>query len=113
MSGALALHMRAVPQVALEAAQRQARKDFADDSGQVPDESREAFFRRQDEILLGQVVLRIVDSDGNEATFDRRGLHKMLRDTLPVPQFVRVIESYNRLMFNDSLARAATADPGF
>jgi hypothetical protein len=112
-AGALAIHMRAVPQVALEAAQRDARKRFADDSGQIPEKSRDDFFERQNEILLGQCVTRVVDAEGNEYDFTRATLHKMLRDALPVPQFSRVMEAFNRLMFNDSLARAATSDPGF
>lgn len=110
---ALAIHMRAVPQVALEAAQRKARNEFKDDTGQVPEEKRQEFFERQNEILLGQCVTRIVDATGAEAEFTKAGVMGMLRGALPNPQFTRVISAFNTLMFNDSLGRAATADPGF
>lgn len=112
-TSALAVHMRAVPQVAFEAAQRKARGKYKDESGQVPEDSREAFFEYQNELLLGQVVQRVVDASGNELTFSRPKLASTMRNALPVPQYQRLIEAFTRLVFNDSLARAATSDPGF
>ncbi len=112
-ASALAIHMRALPQVAFEVAKRKAMKIHADDSGEIPDSAQEAYYETQNEILLGQVVTRIVDATGAEAEFERAKIAKQLQSSLGVAQFARVMTAFNALMFNDTLARAATADPGF
>lgn len=112
-ASALAIHMRALPQVAFEAAKRKARTMYADDAGNIPEDKQPDYYEAQNEILLGRVVTRIVDATGAEATFERKTLATDLREALGVPQYQRVIEAFNALMFNDTLSRAATSDPGF
>lgn len=110
---ALAIHMRAVPQVALDAAIRKATAHFKGDDGEVPEAAREDFYEMQNRILFGQVVTRIVDADGAEGDFDKARLWDALQAAMPVPQWGRVKQTFNALMFNDGLARAATQEPGF
>lgn len=113
MRTALAVHMRAVPQVVTDRAQRNARKAYALNDGTVPNERREDFFEMQNHEILGQVIQRIVDADGADAEFDPKTVGAELRDFLPQPQYQRLLNAFNQLVFNDALAAQATADPGF
>ena len=113
LESALAVHMRAVPQVVIEAAQRSARKAYALKDGTIPDEVRERFVQHQNHEILGSVVTRVVDAEGNDYTFDPSEIGDLLLETLPVPQYQRLIQAFNLLVFNDALAQQATDDPGF
>lgn len=112
-ASALAVHMRAVPQAALDRANRKARKDLDLGPGNVPADKQGAFFERQNQLLLPMVVQKIVDSEGRKAEFPKEQLYDLLHEALPIPQFQRVLDAYNALMFNDTLGRAATQEAGF
>lgn len=113
MRSALAVHMRAVPQVVIEAAQRAARKAYALNDGTIPAEAQEAYIRFQNHAILGSVITRVVDSEGHDLELDPKTVGDDLLEFLPVPQYQRLIQAFNLLVFNDSLAQQATEDPGF
>lgn len=113
LASALAVHLRAVPQVVVERAERHARKAYALNDGTVPQDRRDDFFRMQNDEVLGHTIVRVVDAEGNDYEVDRKTVAEELRTHLPVPQFQRLLAAFNQLVFNDALARQATADPGF
>lgn len=114
MQSALAIHLTALPQAAYDRATRKARKRAGIHGGQpLDDDQREALNEAHTDLLIGYAIERIVDSTGAEATFDREKIGAHLRANLPVPQYARLTQKFNLLVFNDSLGRVATADPGF
>lgn len=113
LDSALAVHMRAVPQVVIEAAQRHARKAYARKDGSIPEESQEDFLRMQNHEILGSVIVRVVDAQGNDLEVDPATVGDDLLEFLPVPQYARLLQAFNVLVFNDALAQQATEDPGF
>ena len=110
---ALAVHLRAVPQVVIQRAQRRARKAYALKDGTIPEDVREPFFEMQNDEILGQTIVRVVDRQGNDYEVDPKHVGEQLRGALPLPQWDRLMTAFNTLVFNDQLARAAVSDPGF
>lgn len=110
----LSVHMRAVPQAAIDRAIRRARKVHRDaETGEVPAEKQEDFARMQNDEILGRAIEKIVDSTGATATFDPTTVGDLLRETLPAGQWNRLQAVFTTLMFRDQTARAAIGDPGF
>lgn len=112
LQGALSVHMRAVPDVVMDAGRRAARKAYAVD-GQIPDELIADANQVQQGYVLGRVVQKIVDSTGAAAEFDRDEVADMLRGSLPLPQWTRIVTAYNAIVFTDAIGEQATLDPGF
>lgn len=112
LQSALSIHMRAVPDVVVDKARRAARKAYAVD-GTIPDDLLEDANAKQQQIILGHVIHKIVDADGAEADFERDRIAEELRAALPLPQWTRIVRAYNEIVFVDSIGEQATLDPGF
>jgi hypothetical protein len=112
LASALSLHLRSVPDVVMDAGRRKARKSYAVD-GVIPDDKLEDANAIQQNYVLGRVIAKVVNSAGAEATFDRDTIAEDLRSSLPLPQWTRLVRTYNEIVFTDTLGAQATLDPGF
>lgn len=110
----LSVHMRAVPQAAIDRAIRRALKAYRDEeTGKVPAEKQEDFAQMQNDEILGRAIEKIVDATGAKADFEPATVGDLLRETLPPSQWNRLQSAFQTLMFRDTTARAAIGDPGF
>jgi hypothetical protein len=112
MQSALAISLVALPQVVFERCQRKARKRLGL-KGQIPEDRMADYNTVNQDLLIGASIVKIVDHTGAEADFDKDEIGAQLRQSLEVPQYGRLFQKFNLLVFNDSIGRAATADPGF
>lgn len=110
LSKALAIHMVAIPDVAVSKARRSARKGATSkEEGLDPDVFNKLFAMN----LMSLCIVRIVRSDGSEATFDREKVGQLLNGILPSPQFGALDEAMSTLLFNDTIGQLATHNPDF
>lgn len=109
---ALSIHMRAVPDVVMDAGRRAARKAYAVD-GIVPAEHGDAANELQQDYVLGRVIQKIVEPDGSELEFERDEVAQMLREELPLASWSRVVNAYSEIVFTEGVRDSAVGDPGF
>lgn len=113
-AASLSVHMRGVPQVAVEKAERRARKAYRDpETGKIEGDAEELFFEQRNLELLGRSIEKVVDAQGREAAFDRETVGELLRDTVLPTQYARLMAVFQELIFRDTTSRAAVSDPGF
>lgn len=110
LSKALAVHMVAIPDVAVSRARRSARKGATSkDEGLDPDVFNKLFAMN----LMSLCIVKIVKADGAEATFDHDKVGQLLNGILPATQFQALDETMSTLLFNDTVGQLATHTPDF
>lgn len=112
LATALSVHLRAVPEVVLDAGRRETRKRFAV-SGQIPADQENDAEEFSQGYILGRVIQKVAEADGTELDFDRDHVATWLREALPLPQWMRLVSAFQEVVYSDRIGEAATGDPGF
>jgi hypothetical protein len=127
MKSGVAIHFQGYPNIAMKVARKKTRKKFHDDAvGGVPADAEEEAQEYLKFLLMGQSIVKIVNSAGEVDTLasyvDKKTKKKVVpRDTigqemsdqLPPSQWARVEDAYTKVTLTDQIGAAATDDPGF
>lgn len=108
---ALSIYMKAIPNVAINRATREARKAYAV-GGKIPSESQDVFLQKQEALIMADCIEKIVDSSGDILPSNLDDIEQ-LQQWLDVNQWRRLVAKMNELLFIDALGLEATDDPGF
>lgn len=108
---AIALSLRALPEKVLKGCRREARKPYELPDGVIPGDKAEEFRNLLTVTTLQKSLFRAVAPDGELELGP--GIADELNAFLPTPQWVRLEEAMNILMFTDAIGDNATNDPGF
>jgi hypothetical protein len=116
LQSALAVEMRAFPNIAQKVARRKAMNAFRDPiTKQIPQEKAGEFAEMIDLILIGDSIQSITDvaTKTQLELGPREDLGKMLSDLLPSSQWQRLFDAFINLTLTDELGDAAVRDVGF
>lgn len=111
LAESLAVSLRSVPNIAIKAAQREARKAYAVD-GKIPDESFEFFAQKINSLTLVDVITGITDSSGETLKPTIEDIEQ-LENLLPSTQWDVLNAAVNKLIYRDTVGEQATDEPGF
>lgn len=111
---ALSIHMRALPQVVLDVATREAKKKFRSAvTKRIEDEQVEEYNLYLDQLCLVESIEKVVDATGAEDTNIDFDAVVDLCNLLGPSQVYRLRQAFKELTFIDGVERAAVEDPGF
>lgn len=117
LQGALSVHLRAYPNIAVDVIRREAFKKFRDkETKQVPAEKEDEFSIFIQRRLMSSSIEGIFDYRSERVTLGDikpEEVADALAEKLPTVQWQRLNEAFTKLTLTESIATAATTDAGF
>lgn len=113
LKSSLGVHLRGVPNVVFKVAKREARQRFALNDGTIPALKIEEYNEFVNVVLLQSAIEKITTPEGEELILLTEEQVQELADTLPPTSWDALTNALDALITKDTIADAATDDPGF